>query len=159
MNHKFGVRGFLKLLGVVGIATSAAVAVPQLPPVTRKEDDASPVPFDDSDIIGSHDWKMQGSWLPLRGMDEYIYRYTKLEDMINEDPRNGHFWKTIRFVDEGNKVHALHATRNDGKQVVVRRTFEHEPTIAGSGEKMRMVDTDFHMLCGQLNDCLDRESA
>lgn len=113
---------FLRILGTMGIVASATVAPPpaiteSLEPIKRKEN------LNESDIIGSEDWKLQGRWENIRLVDEHVYKYTKLNELVNQDVDTGHFWKKINYrreTENGIPYHVLEGIRDDDRNFLVK---------------------------------------
>jgi hypothetical protein len=142
-------RKFYRIVAAAGMAISSVfepieAKSTSIEPITRKETAG------DEDIIGSQDaWKSQGKWERTTYFDERLYRYTKLDDIVNyTDYKSGKFWNRVTSsskVDNGVTYYTLEGVRNDGEQFAVSAPVEGGLLGADVREKV------FDKLCTELN--------
>lgn len=137
-------RRQLRLLGISALAAVSSIAPAQVPakrPDAEDDKDKTTRPFAQDDIIGNEDWKVQGQHHSWKEMDEHIHRHMILEEMVQAEPVGAIFLVQIRYFRESESVGSLRGTRNDGREIVVRRTKLPSET----------ENESFHLLCDDLS--------
>ena len=140
---------FHRLVAAAGIAVSGVfeqneIKSTNIEPITRKQSAG------DEDIIGSEDaWKSQGKWDSSHYFDERMYKYTKLDDLVNfQNHPSGRFWKQIRCstkVENKVTVCVLEGVRDDDE------LFSESSPIDYAGSTPHLWERVVDKLCIELN--------
>lgn len=117
-------RRQLRLLGISALAAVSSIAPAQVPakkPDVDEDKDGTTRPFADNEVIGSEDWKTQGTFVDAFQMGDHIQRHYKLEEMVQRDAVGEFFWVQLRYFRESPAIMTLRGTRNDGRDFYVKR--------------------------------------
>lgn len=119
------IKMFRRKAGVFGVAIASMFGAPL--PMMKKSHEEEGDPglrvVNEEGIISSQDI-VQGQWAAYSSMDEHLYRYESMENLVSHDNcTDGKFWKTATFSTNGENVQVIHGTRSDGVVFSVERKF------------------------------------
>lgn len=121
----FNLTKLFRKATIFGMAAASIFGSP-LPKVKTKsdDDDENLRLVEDDGIISSEDL-VQGEWRSFASMDEHLYRYESLDNLVAaENEINGKFWKTVTLSGEEPDLYRLAGTRSDDVEFSVGKNFD-----------------------------------
>lgn len=110
---------------IFGVAVTSIFGAP-LPVIKTKQggDDEDLRLVEDEGIISSEDI-VQGEWHGWSGMDEHLYRYMSLENLVAHDNEiDGRFWKTVKLSGDPPDLYTIWGVRSDDVEFSASKTFD-----------------------------------
>lgn len=110
---------------IFGIAMTSTFAppMPQIKTKGDKEDEESSVVQEDGII--SSEFLMRGEWQGWSAMDDHLYGYESLENLVSHDNIvEGNYWKQVTLVCDEPCVYTLKGVRNDDREFTTHKKEE-----------------------------------
>jgi hypothetical protein len=112
---------------VFGVAIASMFGAP-LPMMKKAHEDEEGDPglrvVNEEGIIASEDI-VQGEWFGFAAMDDYLYLYGSLENLVDQDNEvDGKFWKTATLSPLGENKHIIRGVRSDDVEFSLEGTFD-----------------------------------
>lgn len=121
----FKLTKLFRKVAIFGMAATSIFGSP-LPKVKMKEgDDGEDFRLvEDEGIIASEDI-VQGDWQGFSAMDDHLYRYISLENLVADDNEiGGRFWKTVKLSGDPPNLYTIHGIRSDDVEFSVDKAFD-----------------------------------
>ena len=121
----FKLTKLFRKAAIFGVAVTSIFGAP-LPAIkTKQGDDEEDLRLvEDEGIITSEDI-VQGDWQAFSAMDDHLYRYISLENLVDQDNEiDGRFWKTVKLSGDPSDRYTIWGIRSDDAEFSVDKVFD-----------------------------------